>query len=60
MEVKIYLEGIFADAAPAQDRLVCTAVNLEWARRIADMLIRSGTGVFLVDADGTEYRGDDV
>lgn len=58
--VKIYEDGIFADATPTVDRFICTAVDLDWARRIADLLIRSGTGVFIVLEDGTELRGDDI
>jgi hypothetical protein len=58
--VKIYRDGIFMEAAPTADRLICTAVDLDWARRIADLLIRSGTGVFIVLEDGTELRGDDI
>lgn len=58
--VKIYEDGIFADATPTADRLICTAVDLDWARKIADLLMRNGTGVFLVAEDGTELRGDDI
>lgn len=58
--VKIYRDGIFADATPTADRLICTATTLDWARRIADLLIRSGTGVFIVLENGTELRGDDI
>lgn len=58
--VKIYRDGIFADATPTADRLICTAVDLDWARKIADLLMRNGTGVFLVQEDGTELRDDDI
>lgn len=58
--VKVYEDGIFADATPTADRLICTAVDLDWARKIADLLMRNGTGVFLVAEDGTELRGDDI
>lgn len=58
--VKIYRDGIFMEAAPTADRLICTAVDLDWARKIADLLMRNGTGVFLVQEDGTELRDDDI
>lgn len=58
--VKIYRDGIFMEAAPTADRLICTAVDLDWARKIADLLMRNGTNVILVTEDGTELREDDI
>jgi hypothetical protein len=58
--VKIYRDGIFMEAAPTADRLICTAVDLDWARKIADLLMRNGTNVVLVTEDGAELREDDI